>query len=126
MASAGFQKGNKLGGRRAEKMFRDALLMQIKAAGPDGKRLRTIAEALLKKAEEGDMQAINVIADRLDGKPHQDTSILVTDDRPPIELTAVELAHRTVDTLERIENLTSGTTGEGKGKDGPADVHQFN
>lgn len=37
----------------------------------DSERLRRIAEALLVKAEEGDMSAIRELGDRLDGKPTQ-------------------------------------------------------
>jgi hypothetical protein len=37
----------------------------------DAERLRRIAEALLNKAEEGDIQAIKEVGDRLDGKPTQ-------------------------------------------------------
>ena len=37
----------------------------------DAQRLRKIAEALLTKAEEGDMAAIKELGDRLDGKPAQ-------------------------------------------------------
>jgi hypothetical protein len=41
------------------------------AAGEDRPRLRKIAEALLCKAEEGDLQAIKELADRVDGKVPQ-------------------------------------------------------
>jgi hypothetical protein len=64
------QSGNPRG-RAAEKPFADALRMEIKAAGDDHQKLRAIAKRLLEKAEEGDMQAINCLADRLDGKPQQ-------------------------------------------------------
>jgi len=37
----------------------------------DGERLRRIAEALLMKAEDGDMTAIKELGDRLDGKAMQ-------------------------------------------------------
>lgn len=37
----------------------------------DGDRLRKIVEKTYRMAEEGDMQAIKEIGDRLDGKPHQ-------------------------------------------------------
>ena len=37
----------------------------------DSERLRRIAEALLTKAEDGDMSAIKELGDRLDGKPNQ-------------------------------------------------------
>jgi hypothetical protein len=38
-----FEKGNKYGGARKVKPFRDALMMEIKAAGDDHKTLRKIA-----------------------------------------------------------------------------------
>lgn len=40
-------------------------------AQSDGKRLRAIAEALLDKAEQGDIAAIKELGDRLDGKSMQ-------------------------------------------------------
>jgi hypothetical protein len=43
----------------------------INAAGDDHQQLRDIARKLLEKASKGDMQAINCLADRLDGKPAQ-------------------------------------------------------
>lgn len=41
------------------------------AVQEDGKRLRKVVESLYAKAEEGEVQAIKEIADRLDGKPAQ-------------------------------------------------------
>jgi hypothetical protein len=64
------QSGNP-SGRAVEKPFADALKMEIKAAGDDHQQLRVIARKLLDKASEGDMQAINCLADRLDGRPAQ-------------------------------------------------------
>ena len=58
-------------GRAIEKPFADALRMEIKAAGDNHKKLREIASKLLDKAADGDMQAINCLADRLDGRPAQ-------------------------------------------------------
>lgn len=70
------QSGNPSGGR-TEKLFYHALLMQLKAAGEDMPRLRKIADALLDRAEGGDMAAINAVADRLDGKPHSTAELTV-------------------------------------------------
>src|SRR5262245_20303313 len=64
------QSGNPAG-RAVEKPFADALRMEIKAAGEDHQQLREIARKLLEKASQGDMQAINCLADRLDGRPAQ-------------------------------------------------------
>ena len=63
--------GNKNSGRKQEKPFKDALRMSLAAAGEDQKALRKIADTLIEKAVEGDMQAIKEIADRIDGKPSQ-------------------------------------------------------
>ena len=56
-----FEKGNKYGGARKVKPFRDALMMEIKAVGDDHKALRKIASALLAKAAGGDVPAINAL-----------------------------------------------------------------
>jgi len=55
-------------GQQRDKPFRDALRMEIAAAGEDHKALRAVAVALLGKAMIGDVPAIKEIADRLDGK----------------------------------------------------------
>lgn len=44
----------------------------------DSERLRRIAEALLTKAEEGDMNAIKEMGDRLDGKASQTVDANIT------------------------------------------------
>ncbi len=88
--------GNQNSGRR-EKPFFQALMMEIKAAGSDNIKLREIARILLEKAAEGDMQAINAVMDRLDGKPvqaidhsgHIDTNLSQATDA---ELEAIALA----------------------------------
>jgi ribosomal protein L18E len=104
--------GNANSGRRAEKPFADALRMEIAAAGPDHKRLRTIARALLDKAESGDMQAINALADRLDGKPAQESNVTVT------RVNAVELSD---------DELAAIATGSGEGDNpSPVDPQQLN
>lgn len=41
----------------------------------DAEKLRAIADKLIEKAAEGDMQAIKELGDRLDGKPAQSTEI---------------------------------------------------
>lgn len=60
-----------------EKSFANMLnieLCQLLGTGLDGKpitKLRKIAEVLVSKAMDGDMAAINAVADRTDGKPMQ-------------------------------------------------------
>ena len=59
---------------KGEKSFAAMLHIAIKEATKDNKsktRLRTIADKLVEKAEQGEIQAIREIADRIDGKPVQ-------------------------------------------------------
>jgi hypothetical protein len=58
-------------GQQRDKPFRDALRMELSAAGEDHKALRNIARKLIAKAEAGEDAAIREIADRIDGKPAQ-------------------------------------------------------
>ena len=56
--------------------MRDALILALHAAAKDAdgkptKRLRRVADALVKRAEEGDVPAIREIFDRIDGKAAQ-------------------------------------------------------
>lgn len=53
----------------SDRSFISALNRAI--AQDDGVRLRAISEKLLDKAADGDLTAINMVADRLDGKPKQ-------------------------------------------------------
>lgn len=101
------QSGN-AGGRPKAKPFRTALEMEIKAAGDDHQVLRAIARALIDEAKAGNMAAINAVADRLDGKPVQDTNLSIAeDDRPLAELSAAELTARTANALAQLESILS-------------------
>lgn len=83
-----FQPGNKLAVK--SKPFRDALRVEIAAAGEDHKALRDVAAKLLDMAREGDMQAIKELADRVDGKVPQ--ALVGDDDEPAIKTyTKIEL-----------------------------------
>ena len=62
-------------GQQRDKPFRDALRMEIAAAGEDLRALRKVAAALIGKAESGDVNAIREVADRLDGKPAQSVEL---------------------------------------------------
>ncbi len=57
-----------------EKQFFGALRRAI--IGDSGERLRRAAEALLDHAANGEYWAINMLADRLDGKPTQQLQAL--------------------------------------------------
>ena len=58
--------GRPIGSVNRQKPFTDALRVALLSGG--GRRLRIIAERLAEKAEQGDLGAIQQIADRLDGK----------------------------------------------------------
>src|SRR5262245_55653635 len=86
------QSGNPAGkkpGTLKEKPYRDALRMEI-AAAEDFKGLRSIAQAHLEKARSGDMAAIKELADRLDGRPAQESNVSL-EHRSPAELTTEQL-----------------------------------
>lgn len=58
----------------------------------DAERLRRIAEALLAKAEEGDLQAIKELGDRLDGKSPQAVEMSGPNGGPVETVTRFKLA----------------------------------
>jgi hypothetical protein len=78
-------------GQQRDKPFRDALRMELAAAGEDHKALRDIARNLILQAGKDDpsaMSAIKEIGDRLDGKPAQ-AIIGGDDDDPAIRLETI-------------------------------------
>ena len=70
-----FEKGNKLGTK--SKAFDAALRRAI--AQDEGKRLRASAEKLLDLASDGERWAVEMLADRLDGKARQTVDITAPD-----------------------------------------------
>ena len=71
MAERGAPIGNQNGVKN--KPFWD--MIQRIIAQEDGKRLRQAGEKLFDEAAKGEPWAIGMLADRLDGKPHQSTDI---------------------------------------------------
>ena len=61
--------GRPIGSQNRQKPFSDMLRVALLSGG--GRRLRVIVDKLAEKAEQGDLQAIHQIGDRLDGKPSQ-------------------------------------------------------
>ena len=61
--------GRPIVSQNRQKPFTDVLRVALLSAG--GRRLRVIADKLVEKAEEGDLQAIREVIDRLDSKPSQ-------------------------------------------------------
>ena len=55
-------------GRSKDKLFRDALVMELKSKGKDMPELRQIARVAIDLAIAGDHAARNFIVERLDGK----------------------------------------------------------
>lgn len=66
--------GNDNSGRKQEKPFRDALRLELASAEQNQRGLRIIAKKLIEAAEEGKMDAIRELADRVDGKVPQGIS----------------------------------------------------
>jgi hypothetical protein len=85
------QSGNPYGATGGEKPFRNALRMEIAAADGDVKVLRKIAQKLLERACEGDLHAITAVADRLDGKPAQESTVAVNSKRDASDWSRDEL-----------------------------------
>jgi len=82
-----------MGRPKSEKTFANMLRVAIAEAHEGGgNRLRAVADALVVKAISGDVPAIREIADRLDGKPAQETTLTV-ERVPATQLSDDELAN---------------------------------
>jgi len=92
MAKVGAPKGSKNHTiDKPGKLFSDAIRREVakaqaKGKGPD--RAARIACALLDKAESGDIHAITVLLDRIEGKPAQSVSLTGGDESDlPVAIT---------------------------------------
>ena len=72
MAKSGGQPGNDNGSKN--KPWREAIEKEL-TGNANAKKLRGIAKALIEQANDGNMQAIKELGDRLDGKAAQSTEI---------------------------------------------------
>jgi hypothetical protein len=72
-------EGNK-NSSKANRMWGDALRRSLAQSEPE--KLRKIADVLVSKAAEGDLGAIKELADRLDGKSVQQTTVSGDPDNP--------------------------------------------
>ena len=65
------------GGKGQDKHWSDAIRIAVNEAheNGDGKKLRALADKLVEKALEGDMQAMKEIGDRLDGNAAQSVDL---------------------------------------------------
>lgn len=77
-------------GGKPDKLFRDALMLEVSRAHKDGektlKKINAIAAKLVDRAIGGNEQAAIMIRDSLDGKPAQALA-LTGDDGGPIQVT---------------------------------------
>jgi hypothetical protein len=60
--------GRPKGSPNKDKIYRQALLMELAAAGDSLAAAREIAKVHIARCKAGDMQAIKEFADRIDGK----------------------------------------------------------
>lgn len=116
-----FEKGKSgnPGGRPKDKPFAEALRMEIAAAGDDHKALRAIAKNLINLAQKKELAAlpaINAIADRLDGKPAQESTVTIDDKRDATDWTRDELVAFLRDTAPDRPR-TPETEGRGRKSD---------
>src|SRR2546430_8491327 len=74
------QSGNPQGSQPRAKRFLQCLERAINE--DDGKRLRAAAEKLLDLAAAGEYWAVQMLADRLDGKPVQQVGVSDSEGRP--------------------------------------------
>jgi hypothetical protein len=102
-----------------DKPYRDALRMEVAAAGADHRLLREIARAHLELAKSGDMHAIREMADRLDGKPAQESMVTIDNKRDGTDWSRNEL-------VAILNDAKAGSNGAAKANgrgDGPDSVH---
>ena len=73
---AGAPKGNTNGSKN--KIWSDALKLELSGTRNEAK-LRKLAKSLIEMAEDGNMQAMKEIGDRLEGKAAQSVDVTITD-----------------------------------------------
>jgi Family of unknown function (DUF5681) len=98
------QSGNP-GGRPKKQPLTDELtqLLEQDAPNAQGKSWAlVIAEALLKKARSGDVRAFSVLANRIEGKPHQSIAVDVNAN--------LGLAERIAQARKRVQTLQDSKT----------------
>lgn len=86
-------KGGQVGNQNASKGKRFASVLEARIE--ELKAMPLIAQALIDKALDGDMQAIKEVADRLDGKPKQQIDVGGQEDNPLITAIKVTLVKST-------------------------------
>jgi len=74
--------GRPKGSPNRDKIYRQALMMELAAAGDNLAAAREIAKVHIARCKAGDMQAIKEFADRMDGKVPQ--AVIGDDESSPI------------------------------------------
>jgi uncharacterized protein DUF5681 len=111
-------------GRLTEKVFADTLrIVMAETDEVSGKRkLRRIVEKLAEAAIEGQAWAIQQVADRLDGKPAQESTLMI-DKRDVKEWTRDELLDFLNETRANAKNGGRGAAKANGSDDEPNSVH---
>jgi|SRR6185312_9059992 NADPH-dependent ferric siderophore reductase len=107
--------GRPLGAVNKDKPFADALRMELAAAGDNHKALRAIARNLVGLAlmdTKDALPAINAIADRLDGKPAQESTVTLDDKRDATDWSKSEL-------VALLNDARAGSAGTAKANRSP-------
>jgi hypothetical protein len=112
-------------GQQRDKLFREALRMQLAQAGENLKALREIADVLIAEAKAGNIRAIEEIADRLDGKPAPQMPDLPGNGGEQMRRTVTyQIIHTTEERLEAekknkglLVDYSEGQTVNGNGHD---------
>ena len=89
-----FKKGKSgnPGGQNREKIFSDAVRVAVNRTADDGrKKLLLLADKLIDFALAGEGWAMQQIADRLDGKPAQESTVTIDNKRDATDWTRDEL-----------------------------------
>jgi len=114
-------KGRSGTNKGKDKAFADAIRLAVMAEdGPEKKRkLRSIAEKIVDLAVAGESWACQMVADRLDGKPAQESTVTIDDKRDATDWSREEL----VSFIRDASNGGSGASeAEGRGGE-PDSVH---
>jgi hypothetical protein len=114
------KSGNPAGRPPSEKAFADLLRIAIKEPNAEGvPKLRSIVDQLVNAALDGESWAMQMIADRLDGKPAQESTVTIDDKRDATDWTRAEL----VEVLNHARNGGDRTdTADGRSGE-PDSVH---
>jgi|TARA_Y100000034_G_scaffold110831_1_gene143329 hypothetical protein len=73
----------------SEKLWREALMIAVKAKAKDGgTKLQNMAAKAVSMAMSGDARMLSEIGDRLDGKPAITSNVEVTDNRTDADVQA--------------------------------------